>query len=572
MDQNSSSSNSSSSTISSSTKRRKNNVDASTSAAEHLKSGHNGGDHLETAILSIDIGTTNLKCSLYDQQLQCLYSCSSKLNILQPRENYSEIDPDDLFRILKENIEDCLRNCPSNYKLKCFGVSAQRNSITLWNRKTDERYSNFILWNDKRTSEICEAANASLSLFTIKKLTHIYSRVFANHHLKAISKYKMETTHVTPRLIGQLKALENRLEAHELEDVMYGSVDTWIIYKLTREKTFAIDVSCACATGFYDLFLDKWSNFLCYIFQIPYRILPSVHDSCHEYGNLRSELFQLDYNVPLTASIGDVQSSLIAECAFHTGDVVITVGTGAFLSVNVGDKPVSSQNDNYPLIGYRHGTEQAYLLHSPVSSPGVAIEWAKSIGLFQEFDQIEGILKSTQSSNGVYFFPGFGLFNKNDVDHENGGRRSPSPKSAPSSSIFYGIKSNTTRAEMLKSIFDAIAYTVKIKFDAILRDLDALNIRVNSIKIAGGVAKSDFLCQYLSNLLNRSIERNKECHTSSSLGAAFLAGLGAKIWRNLHDLNAHRKNVQIFEPSYDCEKKYFNYLEEMERWKKVVML
>ena len=91
-------------------------------------------------------------------------------------------------------------------------------------------------------------------------------------------------------------------------------------------------------------------------------------------------------------------------------------------------------------------------------------------------------------------------------------------------------------------------------------------------RIAGGVAKSDFLCQYLSNLLNRSIERNKECHTSSSLGAAFLAGLGANIWKNLHDLSAHRKNVQIFEPSYDCEKKYFNYLEEMERWKKVVML
>ena len=199
---------------------------------------------------------------------------------------------------------------------------------------------------------------------------------------------------------------------------------------------------------------------------------------------------------------------MIAECAFHTGDVVITVGTGAFLSVNVGDKPVSSQNENYPMIGYRHGDEQAYILHSPVSSPGVAIEWAKSIGispsfklsfqsklidykknlitcdnipsgLFEEFDEIEGLLKSTQSSNGVYFFPGFGLFNKNDVQQENGRR---SPKFIPSASVFYGIKSNTTKAEMLKSIFDAIAYTVKIKFDAVLKDLELLNIRVNSVK------------------------------------------------------------------------------------------
>jgi glycerol kinase len=160
----------------------------------------------------------------------------------------------------------------------------------------------------------------------------------------------------------------------------------------------------------------------------------------------------------------------VAECAFNVGDCVITIGTGSFISINVGPKALCSYHGSYPLAGFVNKSEKIYILHSPVSSAGIAIDWARSIGLFDEYDEIESILRSTNTSNGVYFVPAFGLLERTGTDKSN------------VATGFIGLKQNTTKAEMLRSIFDSIAFSIKMRMNALLRDLKDHNIRLNSIR------------------------------------------------------------------------------------------
>lgn len=168
--------------------------------------------------------------------------------------------------------------------------------------------------------------------------------------------------------------------------------------------------------------------------------------------------------------IGDCQASLIAECAFKKGDVVITIGTGSFITVNIGDKPISSEYGSYPLAGYKDEHNQIYIIHSPVSSAGVCINWAKSIGLFESYEDIESILATTETSNGVYFIPAFGF-----IEIDNGEKTSVGTG-------FIGLKATTTKAEMVRAIFDSIAFSTKLRMELVLRDLKHHNISLNSIK------------------------------------------------------------------------------------------
>lgn len=489
------------------------------------------------AILAIDIGTTNLKCTLYDEKLQCLHSCCLKLNVMQPLEGYSELDPHHLIQILKSCIETCIKNKPDGYKLKCFGISTQRNSMILWNKKTGRKYTNFILWNDQRPTDLCNLLNSGFVFNVFKKASYFYTLMFTNHRLKSFSNYKVETTHIAPKLIRELDKLNNKLEPDEFKQIQYGTIETWLLWNITKEKVFATDVTCASSTGLYDMYRKQWSNLICNLFGVPMNYFPTVYDTCYHFGNVKEDIVSnLNQSVPITSIIGDSQSSLISECAFKPGDCVITIGTGSFISVNVGNKPLSSNNGAFPLANFKHNDKEIFILHSPVSSSGIAIDWAKSIGLFNEYSEIEGLLNSTENSGGVYFIAAFGFLNL------------PSVEKNKIATGFIGLKSNTTKAQMFRSIIDSIAFSITVKMHLILKDLKLNNIKLRSIRISGGVSQSNFFCQYLSNLLEFPIERSETSSTSSTFGAAFLAGLGAKVYNSISDLEKFRRKVEIFKP------------------------
>lgn len=491
-------------------------------------------------ILAVDIGTTNLKCSLYDDNLEILHSCSTKLKILQPREGYEEIDPNYLLDLIKRDIKKCAENKPSSYIIKSFGISTQRNSITLWNKKTGEHYSNIILWSDRRPIDVCESMNSGIILNTIVgacKIASVVGTSITGHRIKSLSKYKVETKHIAPKLISQLNILENKLQPKEMENILYGTIETWLLWNLSKENTFATDMTCASSTGMYDMYHRKWSPVLGVSLSVPIKILPKVCDTCGDFGNLKNEILELGYDVPITAVIADSQSSVIAECAFEPGDCVITIGTGSFISINIGSKPMSSNYDYHPLVTYKYRNKEMFILHAGVSSAGVAIEWAKSIGLFNDYKEMNDLLNSTENSGGVYFISAFGYMDMNGVDKDRVGTG------------FVGIKTSTTKAQMLRAVIDSIVITIKLKFDCLLKDLKSNKIPLKSIRVSGGVAQSDFLCQYLANLLDYTIEKSDVSSSTSLYGAAFLSGIGAKIWNQVEDLTKYRRNVKYFKPN-----------------------
>ena len=277
-----------------------------------------------------------------------------------------------------------------------------------------------------------------------------------------------------------------------------------------------------------------------------------------EFGTVNREFLYIDYDVPLRVMIGDSQSAFLAECAFNVGDCVITIGSGSFISVNVGNKPKCSHHGSYPLTGFSDKHNKIYIIHSPVSSAGIAVEWAKSIGLFNDYAEIETILKTTTSSSGVYFVPAFGLLEKSGVD-----------KSSIATG-FVGLKQSTSKADMLRSIFDSIAFSIKIRIAALRRDLNAHGIRLASVRLSGGVCRSEFLCQYLANLLAFPVERSNFSFTSSGYGAAFAAGLSTGLFKDLSELKELRKVTGVYQPDHDEIRRTNNYEAEISQWERTV--
>lgn len=503
-------------------------------------------------ILAIDIGTTNLKCSLYDEKLRCFHSCSEKLVLIQEQEGHSELDPQYLLKTLKALIETCIQNKPKSYELKCLGISTQRNSMILWNKKTGRKYTNFIVWNDKRSADLASLLNSGIVLNTFKKASYLYTLFVRNHRLRTFSNYKVDTSLIPSKLLNELDILEKKLEPNELKEILAGNIETWLLWNITQEKVFATDVTCASCTGIYDMFYRQWSKLLGYLLEVPLSYFPNVFDTCCEFGTTKNDFISnLGYKVPITAVIADSQASVIGEAALRPGDCVITIGSGSFISVNVGSSPISSNNGLYPLACLKHKEKEMFILHSPCSSAGIAIDWAKSIGLFNNYNEIEELLNSIENSSGVFFISAFGFLDLPSVDKTK------------VQTGFIGLKQTTTRAHMFRSIIDSIAYCIKIKMDLMLKDLKFNNIPLRSIRISGGVSRSNFFCQYLSNLLEFPIERSNTSYTSSEYGAAYLAGLGAGLFNSVEDLEKLRHNVEVFKPDLR-NKKFESHINEWE--------
>lgn len=506
------------------------------------------------AILAIDIGTTNLKCCLYDENLKVIHSTSSKLEILRPLDGFSEIDPKYLLEMIISDIKKCIMN-RGKYRINCFGISTQRNSVILWNKVTWENYSNIILWNDRRSADICDSMNKGLFLNILTSGAQIAALVgpsISGHRIKSFSKYKLTTGNVATKLKSQFNMLENKLKPEEFSNVLHGTIETWLLWNLTKEKIYATDITCASATGIYDMYLKQWSTLMLGVLSIPIKQLPEVYDTCHRFGHVKEEIFNLGYDIPITAVIADSQSSVIAECGFEKGDCVITIGTGSFISVNTGCKPLSSNNGFFPFSSYKYQENEIFILHAPISSAGIAIEWAKSIGLFKDYDQLNEILESTENSGGVFFISPFGYMDKPNSEDTG----------------FVGIKATTTKAQMLRAVIDSIVFTIKTSFDSLMKDLKSHGIPLKSIKLSGGVAKSDFVCQYLAYLFQEKVERSLTSSSTSLYGAAFLAGIGSKIWTKVEDLVKFRENVTTFRSKSETNLNLFNRA-DFSNWKSI---
>uniref|UniRef100_A0AAY5L8S8 Glycerol kinase 5 n=1 Tax=Esox lucius TaxID=8010 RepID=A0AAY5L8S8_ESOLU len=467
---------------------------------------------LENYIISVDVGTTSIRCHVYDKEAQIRGSCVTKVNLLYPEPGMVELDPEELWmgfvKVVKGAVQDSgFQMC----QMEALGISTQRGTFTTWDRKTGVPFHNFISWQDLRAADLVRSWNNSCTmkaLHGVAKALHFLSR---NKRFLAASLIVFSTQHVTLRLAWALQNWK-RVEAVAQGNCCFGTIDTWLLYKLTKGLVHATDYSNASATGIFDSYQMCWSELCCFLLSLPLSILPKARDP----------------SPPPPPQMADQQAAMFGECCFDVGDVKITMGTGTFMNINTGSQPHTSVSGLYPVVGWKIGPEVVYLAEGNAADTGTAIKWAQKLG---ESDRWHIPVMALCRDSGGGTFPRIN------------GRRAPlnDPKACAS---FMGLKPSTTKSHLVRAILESIAFRNKQLYETMLRET---HIPITKIRADGGVGTNDFVMQLTADLFGRKVSRPTR-HEMSCLGAAFVAGLGVGYWRSREELKKLQSTDCVFLP------------------------
>ncbi|XP_017709694.1 putative glycerol kinase 5 isoform X2 [Piliocolobus tephrosceles] len=428
-----------------------------------------------------------------------------------------------------------------------LGISTQRGTFITWNKKTGNHFHNFISWQDLRAVELVKSWNNSL----LMKIFHSSCRVLhfftRSKRLYAASLFTFTTQQTSLRLVWILQNLIEVQKAVEEENCCFGTVDTWLLYKLTKGSVYATDFSNASTTGLFDPYKMCWSGIITSLISIPLSLLPPVRDTSHNFGSVDEEIFGVP--IPIVALVADQQSAMFGECCFQTGDVKLTMGTGTFLDVNTGNSLQQTIGGFYPLIGWKIGQEVVCLAESNAGDTGTAIKWAQQLDLFTDAAETEKMAKSLEDSEGVCFVPSF-----------NGLQ---APLNDPwACASFMGLKPSTSKYHLVRAILESIAFRNKQLYEMMKKEI---HIPVTKIRADGGVCKNGFVMQMTSDLINENIDRPVDVDMSC-LGAASLAGLAVGFWTDKEELKKLRQSEVVFKPQKKCQE----YEMSLENWTKAV--
>uniref|UniRef100_A0AAA9SCN8 Glycerol kinase 5 n=1 Tax=Bos taurus TaxID=9913 RepID=A0AAA9SCN8_BOVIN len=455
-------------------------------------------------VLGVDVGSSMIRCHVYDRAARICGSSAQKVESLYPQPGWVEIDPDVLWlqfvAVIKESVKAA--GIETN-QIVGLGISTQRATFITWDKKTGKHFHNFISWQDLRATELVKSWNGSL-------------------------------------LMKVQKAVEE-------ENCCFGTVDTWLLHKLTKGSEFATDFSNASTTGLFDPYEMCWSKIVTSLLSIPLSLLPPVKDTSHNFGSVDEEIFGVP--IPIVALVADQQAAMFGECCFQTGDVKLTMGTGTFLDINTGNNPQQSVGGFYPLIGWKIGQEVVCLAESNAGDTGTAIEWAQQLDLFTDAAETEKMAQSLEDSEGVYFVPSFS------------GLQAPLNDPCACAS-FMGLKPSTNKYHLVRAILESIAFRNKQLYETMQKEI---HIPVRKIRADGGVCKNSFVMQMTSDLINETIDRPVHIDMSCS-GAASLAGLAVGFWSDKEELKKLRQSEMVFKP----QKKWQEYEVNMGNWVKAV--
>uniref|UniRef100_I3JWW7 Glycerol kinase 5 n=1 Tax=Oreochromis niloticus TaxID=8128 RepID=I3JWW7_ORENI len=441
----------------------------------------------ESYILSVDVGTTSIRCHVYDKEAKIRGSCSTKVVLLYPEVGHVEMDPDDLWKGFISVVKGAVQDAGIQmHQVEALGISTQRGTFTTWDRRTGVPFHNFISWQDQRAADLVKSWNRSCTMKAIHGAMKVLYFVTRQKRLLAASLVVFSTQHVTFRLVWVLTHYTQVHEAIDEGNCCFGTIDSWLLFKLTKGHLHATDYSNASSTGIFDSYQMCWSGFLSSLVSLPLSIFPKMADQ---------------------------QAAMFGECCFDVGDVKITMGTGTFMDINTGSL--------YPLVGWKIGSEVVYLAEGNAADTGTAIKWAQKLELFSDVRETSAMAYSVSDSDGVCFVPSF---------------------SACASLM--GLKPSTTKSHLVRAILESVAFRNKQLYETMLRET---RIPITKIRVDGGVSSNDFVMQLTSDLFGKKISRPQH-HEMSCLGAAFVAGLEVGFWRTREELKKLQSADDEFSP------------------------
>lgn len=471
-------------------------------------------------ILSLDQGTSSSRAIVFDRSGSIRAVAQKEFPQIFPQSGWVEHDPHQIWASQAAVIAEAISSIDINGKnIEAIGITNQRETTIVWDRDTEEPVYNAIVWQDRRTSDYCNEVIAAGMADKIREKTGlIIDAYFSATKIKWI--------------LDNVPGARKRAEEGKL---MFGTVDTWLVWRLTRGAVHVTDVTNASRTMLFNINTLEWDQELLDYFNIPKSMMPEVKSSSEVYGHTTTTIFA--HSVPIAGIAGDQQAALFGQMCVEPGAVKNTYGTGCFLLMNSGDKPILSKNRLITTIAWKIGDTVNYALEGSIFVAGSVVQWLRdNLKCIEKSSDVEKLAASVPDTDGVYFVPALTGLGAPYWDPEARG-------------MIAGISRGTTTAHIARAALEGIAFQTYDIVKAMERDS---GLKIRNLKVDGGASRNNLLMQFQSDILETDVLRPKITETTA-LGAAYLAGLAVGYWPSIESIQEQWQLENEFKPGMDSE-------------------
>lgn len=470
---------------------------------------------MDKYIMALDLGTTSCRCIIFDKNGRICSAAQKEFTQYFPQPGWVEHDAEEIWATQTGLMYEAMSKIDITInEIAGIGITNQRETTVLWDKETGRPVHKAIVWQCRRTAGYCdELKNLGMAEFFRSKTGLVLDAYFSATKLRW--------------LLDNVIGARERAEKGKL---LFGTVDSWIIWKLTGGKVHVTDYSNASRTMLFNIHTLKWDEEILRVLKIPQQILPEVKPSSHVYGYTDSKLFGRE--VPIAGAGGDQQCALFGQTCFERGEVKNTYGTGGFMLMNTGTAPVNSHNGLVTTIAWGVDDKVEYALEGSIFVAGAAVQWLRDeLGLIRDAAESEVLAKSVPDANGCYVVPAFVGLGAPYWDQYARG-------------AIVGLTRGVNRNHIVRATLESIAYQVNDVLTAMQEDS---GMPITSLRVDGGACDNDFLMQFQADILNTSVVR-PYCIETTAMGAAYLAGLAVGYWRSKEEILANHVIAAEFKP------------------------
>ena len=469
-------------------------------------------------ILALDQGTSSSRAIVFDETGAACAVAQKEFRQIFPRSGWVEHDPHEIWSSQASVIAEAITTLDINgLNIAGIGITNQRETTIVWDSDTEEPIYNAIVWQDRRTSDYCDKLKSEGVTEMIRRKTGlIIDAYFSATKIKWI--------------LDNVPGARERANNGKL---LFGTVDTWLIWRLTRGEVHVTDVSNASRTMLFNINTLQWDDELLKMFDIPRSMMPEVRSSSEIYGHTKTTIFA--HKVPIAGIAGDQQAALFGQMCIGPGMVKNTYGTGCFLLMNSGDKPIISQNNLITTVAWKIGDKVNYALEGSIFVGGSVVQWLRDgLGVIKSSSEVEELASRVPDTNGVYFVPALTGLGAPWWDQYARG-------------TIVGISRGTNTAHIARAALEGIAFQTMDITAAMSRDA---GLPLRELKVDGGASRNNLLMQFQADILGTRVIRPRVVETTA-LGAAYLAGLAVGYWSSVEQIRKQWHVDRIFEPTWD---------------------
>ena len=484
-------------------------------------------------ILSLDQGTTSSRAVLFNRTGDIVSVAQKEFKQIYPKPGWVEHDPQEIWSTQAGVAAEAVTHAGLNgTSIAAIGISNQRETTIVWDRKTGRPLYNAIVWQDRRTADFCD----ELKQRGLEKM------------VRAKTGLPIDSYFSGTKIRWILDNVDGARERADKGELCFGTVDSWLVWNFTKHELHVTDVTNAARTMLFNIHTLEWDDELLELLDIPRSMLPEVRSSSEIYGKTKTTVFASA--IPLAGIAGDQHAALFGQMCTQPGMVKNTYGTGCFLVMNTGDKPVESKNDLITTIAWKIGDQVTYALEGSIFIGGAVVQWLRDgLGIIKNSSEIEALARSVPDSDGVYLVPAFvGL----GAPHWNARARG----------TLFGLTRGTSAAHVARAGLDSIAY----QSHDVLRAMEAdMGRKITELRVDGGAVANDLLMQFQSDILGVEVVRPKIIETTA-LGAAYLAGLAVGYWKDVSEIQGQWALDQRFTPAIDSDEA----AQQLKGWKRAI--